>query len=181
MVVEERGYLRSGEEAQLRIARDLTRGAMAIERVSAGRRAVEWISPEGGWMTRDSSTRAMSESELAIELQGLKQEPYAIYHRLARRDPDLRVELREQNRTLHVYDKSERLLCWFLLDGRGGLMGWGNFFDGAINQHWYGPLVDLGDANLPKWGAATTGQFRFEYLSVQLHNRPVEEPSRARR
>lgn len=176
--VEERGFLRSGEVAQLRISRDLERGARRFESVTPTTTIMEWAAPEGGWVMNNGKVTAMPAAELAAELQGLKQEPYSIYHRLARNDEALRVELREQGAMLMVFDRDERVLCWFQLDPRGGLMGWGNFYDGRINQHYYGPLADMGDANLPKWGVASTGTFRFEYISARLTDEPVAEPSR---
>lgn len=175
-VVEERGYLRSGDVAQLTISRDFVTGSRILQRVTPEATFVEWLSPRGGWTMQNGVVTAMPASELAIELQGLKQEPYAIYHRLAHNDSSLRVELRDN--ALYVYESGERLLCWFNLDARRNLSGWGNFYDGSINQHWYGPLTDFGDANLPKFGAQSTGTFRFEYLSARLHDNALAEPDR---
>ena len=87
------------------------------------------------------------------------------------------AQLREDG-ALNIYDGGERLLCWFLLDGKGAPVSWGNFWNGSINQHYYGPLADMGDANLPKWGVSTTGAFRFEYVRAALDDRPVEPPPR---
>jgi hypothetical protein len=120
----------------------------------------------------------MPAGQLAIELQGLRQEPYAIYHRLAHNDPALWLELRDAGARLMVYERDRRVLCWSLRDAMGGLMSWSNFFDGGINQHYYGPLADMGDANLPAWGVSSTGSFRFEYVSARLDDHPVVEPSR---
>ncbi len=127
---------------------------------------------------RDGVVRTLPAEELAVELQGLRQEPYAIYRRLAKRDPALRVDLRDGN-ALYVYDRGEHLLCWFLLDEKGAVIRWANFWNGGINQHYYGPIVDMGDANLPKWGVSATGSFRFEYVRARLEDRPVEPPARA--
>ncbi len=179
--VEQRGFLRSGEVSRQRVTRDLRTGARIIESDSPTRTLVEWLSPAGGWSMRNGEVTPMSASTLAIELQGLKQEPYAVYHRLAWNDAALRVELREQDSMLYVYDSDERVLCWFQLDGKGGALGWGNYFDGRINQHYYGPIGDMGDANLPKWGAASNGSYRFEYVNARLDDAPVAEPGRGAR
>jgi hypothetical protein len=117
----------------------------------------------------------MSAEERASELQGLRQEPYAIYHRIAVDDPGLRVELREDG-TLRFFDATERLLCWLQRAPNGVLLGWGNVYDGAINQHWYGPTADFGDANLPRFGVSSTGSFRFEYLGATLAEGELVEP-----
>ncbi len=172
--VQERVFLRSGEVAQLQIWRDFETGARRMERVTASGRFAEWLSAAGGWETRNGATIALAPEALALELQGLRQEPYAVYSRLARKDPTLRVELRGGD--LYVYDHGEHLLCWFLLDGSGAPVSWGNFWNGRINQHYYGPLGDMGDANLPKWGVSTTGDFRFEYVSARLGGEAVSRP-----
>jgi hypothetical protein len=171
------GFLRSGDVASLRIVRDFESQSRLIER-AAPTPLVEWVSPREGWVRRNGELRRMSGEELAVEIQGLKQEPYSIYHRLAENDPALRVELRENDSVLYAYDADERVLCWFQLDGKGGLVGWGNFFDGSVNQHHYGPIADMGDVNLPRWGAASNGSFRFEYVSARMRNTP-ENPPRA--
>jgi hypothetical protein len=178
MIVRERAFLRSGEVAELTITRDLERGARAIENVTATRRVVEWLSPESGWESRNGASTALSRSALAMELQGLRQEPYAIYHRLAMQDSALRVELRDQIYKLFVYDRNEQVICWFQLDEQRALFGWGNIYDGRINQHYYGPLVRMGDVNLPKWGVASNGSFRFEYVNASLNDEPISEPQR---
>lgn len=176
--VEERAFLPSGDVAELKIWRDLQNGNRRLERSAGNSRFSEWLSANEGFELRNGAIRQLSSEELAQELQGLRQEPYAIYRRLARRDPEIRVQLRDDG-SLHVYDGEERLLCWFLLDGKGAPRSWGNFWNGSINQHYYGPLADMGDANLPKWGVSTTGTFRFEYVRALLDDQPVEPPAQA--
>lgn len=175
--VEERAFQADGQVATLRISRDLETGNRLLERVAGDSRLVEWLATDGGWEMRDGVRRAMPPEELAMELQGLRQEPYAIYRRLARRDPALRVALRNGN-ALYVYDRGERLLCWFILDGAGAVTSWANFYNGAINQHFYGPTVDMGNVNLPRWGVSATGTFRFEYVRGVLDRGEVTPPRR---
>ena len=176
--VAELGYLNSGETAKISVVRDLSRPARRFESVRPSTTIVEWVSPEGGWVRRNGVERLMPPEELAAELQGLRQEPYTIYHRLANDDPGLRVELRD-NRTLYVFDEDERLLCWFQIAPNSVVLGWGNFYDGAINQGWYGPSADMGDANLPRFGVQSGGAFRFEYLSARLREGKLEPDASA--
>jgi hypothetical protein len=128
------------------------------------------VAPDGGWSERNGVRTEMPATELAAELYGLRQEPYFIYHRLATAPSELRVELRDEGASLFVFDKDERLLCWFRLAKNGTMRGWGNFYDGAINENYYGPVADMGDANLPRWGAAANGGFRFEYVRAKLYD-----------
>ena len=170
-------YLPNGETGQLRIWRDFESGSRLFERRTPTGTFREWVAPGEGWITRNGAHQPMPASELAAERYGMPQEPYAVYHRLARNDPALRFELRENGASLFVFDGEERLLCWFRLAPNGVLRGWGNFFDGRINEHYYGPLDDVGDANLPRFGAAANGTFRFEYHEGRLSNAPLTEPA----
>jgi len=175
--VSEKIYPASGNTAEIRIARDFERRARLLVAVTASGTRTEWVSPEGGWVRRNDATTVMAPEQLAVELQGLAQEPYAIYNRIARDDAELRVELRDGS-NLFVFDGDERLLCWFQRAPNGTLLGWGNFYDGAINQHHYGPVVPLGAARLPKFGATASGSYRFEYLSAAFSAAPLEDPER---
>ena len=173
--VEERVYLRTGEVAELRIWRDLHTGARRLERSTPTSTFKEWLAADQGFDSRNGTVRRMPPEELAMERRGLLQEPYAVYRRLALRDPKLRAELRDPH-SLYFFDGDEQLLCWFLLNDQGALVSWANVYNGAINQHYYGPIVDVGDANLPKWGASPTG-FRFEYVAARFLAEPVTPPS----
>lgn len=177
MEVSERGYLANGDQVELRIVRDFTAGSRLLERRAGSGLFVEWVSADRGWTEEAGKRREMPHTERAAEQYGLRQEPYAVYHRLARRDAGLRVELRNQNTRLFVYDRDDRVLCWFRLDAIGRPIGWGNFYDGRINEHYYyGPLQPFDGLSLPRWGVSTTGAFRFEYLAARLSDWPLEEP-----
>ena len=173
--VEERVFLRSGEVAELKIWRDLQTGARRLERKTATQHFKEWLAADSGYDSLNGKRRDLPAVELALERRGLMQEPYAVYRRIALRDPKLLLELRDAN-TLFAIGDDGQVLCWFLLNERGELVSWANFYNGAINQHFYGPLVDVGDANLPKWGASPTG-FRFEYVAARFSAEPVTPPS----
>ena len=178
-IVEEIVHLGNGETGRLWIGRDFERGARLLERTTPTQTYREWVAPEGGWIMRNGELRIMDSAELTTNVRGRRTEPYAIYHRLARNDPALRFELRDNGLSLFVFDGDERLLCWFRLASNGTLRGWGNFYNGRINEHHYGPLVDRGDANVPQFGAeAEVGGFRFEYTRARLRTAPLEEPAR---
>lgn len=174
-MVTENIYPASGNKAEVRVVRDFERRARLLVAVTVNGTRSEWISPEGGWIRRNDVLTAMTPEALAAELQGLAQEPYAIYHRIARDDPDLRVELRDGS-NLFVFEGDERLLCWFQRAPNGTLLGWGNFYDGAINQHHYGPVVEFGAARLPKFGATASGSYRFEYVSAAFSDEAPDVP-----
>lgn len=178
--VTERIYLTSGEVAEVRVSRDLARHVRLLENTTPSRRITEWLSQDKGWLRRNGIVTAMGAEELAAELQGLRQEPYSIYHRLARNDSHLRVEIRDGGR-LFFFDAEERILCWFQVAPNGVLLAWGNFYDGAINQHYYGPVADFGKARLPRFGVSSTGSMRFEYLDARFTDRGPDEPESPRK
>lgn len=180
----ERGYLNNGEILDMRITYDFTRGARRIESTSStGGATVEWLAPDSGWFERDGAVTRSSTSELAINVRAIQQEPYPIYHRIARNDRRLRVELRNNGSALYVFDEDERLLCWFGLWPSGQARSWANFYNGVVNQQFYGPSGRVGAAVLPLWGVQQDGSFRFEHLDANFSNAPLAapRPSRAAR
>jgi hypothetical protein len=132
-----------------------------------GLRRETHYSEAGGWTIRNGVRTVMTPELLAAEIADWKTEPYVIYHRLARRDPGLRLAL-VNDRRLEVYDRtSGELISWFVVDVAGMLVLWGNYYEGKVSEHVYGPLVPFGRFRMPKWGAATDGSWRFEYEVVR--------------
>jgi hypothetical protein len=171
-------YLRNGEMGELKIWRDFERLARRLERVTPTETLIEWLSPEAGWTSTNGRVVPMPPDELAFRLHGLHQEPYMLYHRMAKADPALRLELRDNGRTLAVFDRDERLLSWFNLDDKQELMGWGCYFNGNQIQHYYLAKTDKGNVFLPRFGVFVNGSYRFEYLSAQTTDQPVTAPRR---
>jgi hypothetical protein len=175
LYVKEHAFLKSGEQAVVEIWRDFERLTRHLRVSSPSREYVEVISERAGWSRNNGSVTRMAAAELSEQRQGLRQEPYYVYHRLAKRDPVMTVRLEGTDR-LNVYE-SGKLTCWFVLDGKDRPISWGNHFKGAVNQHWYGPLVPIGPVFLPRWGAAADGRWRFEYLDAALSTDPLELPA----
>lgn len=133
------------------------------------RREAAWTE-RGGWVVRDGVRSEMSEETLREEIAGWRQEPYVMYHKLALRDPSLELKLVDGNR-LEIFDReSDKLLCWFVVDASGALLRWGNYYQGEISEHVYGPLKDFGELTMPAWGTSTTGSWRFDYQEVRPIN-----------
>lgn len=177
LVVQERAFLRSGATANIEIARDFVAGARVVKATTNdGSKRVEIVAPSSGWTIRDGVVSRLEPETLASELEGLRQEPYYIYHRLARGGAGLRMALKHEGRTLEVSDTRGKVLCWFHHDGKGAPIGWGNIFEGAKVEHFYGPYIPLGGGFFPKWGAAYDGSWRLEYLAAEFSNNPLEIP-----
>ncbi|NAY92589.1 hypothetical protein GTQ34_11735 [Muricauda sp. JGD-17] len=172
-IVYEKAFLRNGTEANLKIIRDLDSTTRRIESRTDTSSYIEYIGVENGCTVREGNHEEMEMDVLQMERQGLKQSPYYIYHRLAKGDPHIRVELTEDQNRLNIYDRG-KLLCWFLVDANGKQYSWGNYYNGKLNQHYYGPYKKLGDAILPSWGTSMDGGFRFEYLVSEFLDENVE-------
>ena len=135
------------------------------------RRETVW-SEAGGYTVRDGVRSDMPADRLRSEIADWRQEPHVMYHKLARRDETLDLRLKGDDR-LEIFDReSGELLCWFVVDVSGALLRWGNYYQGEVSEHVYGPLHDFGDVRMPAWGTSTTGSWRFEYEAVQ----PLTEP-----
>ena len=133
-------------------------------------RETEWTA-DSGWTVRNGVRTEMNTAELDLEVAGWVQEPYVMYRRLALRDSTLHLTLSDDHR-LDIYDgRGGRLLSWFVVDASGALLKWGNIYDGAVNEHVYGPLRPFGALRMPRWGTSTTGARRFEYEEVRIIRR----------
>ena len=176
-MVRETVYLANGETADLVVKRNLDDITRWISLSAESFEYEEVLDVTSGWSGRDGNAAAYTPEELAAERRGLEQSPYYVYHRLAKNDPMLRVEWLEEENRLNIYEGSERLLCWFFLDGRGNPMSWANIYNERENRHNYGPMVDVGDANFPKWGAAADASWRFEYVEARFSSEPVSMPA----
>jgi hypothetical protein len=131
------------------------------------------FSEQVGWRVRDGVRTTLSAQELAEEIADWRTEPYVLYHRLARRDSTLRLVMRSPNR-LDVFDNSgSDIIGWFVADSAGALLLWGNYYQGQISEHVYGPLRPLGRFRMPAWGAATDGSWRFEYVEIRASPEPL--------
>lgn len=129
-------------------------------------RETQWTSDEG-WVIRNGSRKDMSQEQLKEEVMNWYQEPYVMYHKLAVRDPSIRLKL-VNDRKLEIYAVTDgRLLCWFRFDKSGKLLIWGNYYQNEISEHVYGPIKKIGEFKMPAWGTSTNGSWRFEYLDIK--------------
>lgn len=156
--------------------RDLEQPAYRSHLTGPGLDRVEVRDEKRGWRVRNGQFSWMTQEQLRTEAAGWRQEPYTIYHRLARRDPALRLELTAENQ-LEIFDQSGHKLCWFVLDAAGAPIKWGNIFDGRVNEHLYGPVKRFGEFKMPAWGTSTDGSWRFEYVEIRLSEKPLALPA----
>ncbi len=174
LTVYEKAFLKNGNVVDLKITRDLEKATRKIESRTKTSFSVEIIEENSGCTRNNDEVNEMSGDILAMERQGLSQSPYYIYHRLAKEDSTLRVELVEDGNRLNVFQGEDQLLCWFLLDDLGQQYSWGNIYNGKINQHFYGPYIQLGQSRFPAWGSSMDGRFRFEYVMAEFKNESPE-------
>jgi hypothetical protein len=177
-VTREIAYLANGEQGTVEIERDFVNGLRHLRLVTPTVTIVQWTGSNDSWRSRNGVVTIAPPHRLLVERQIARQEPYAIFHRIAIDDPTLRVEQRDERRQLVFFDNDERVLSWFNLDAKGGLIGWGSHGDGVLDQFFYGPLHDVGNVNLPKFGSSTTGGYRFEYISGTARAGTIVPPQR---
>ncbi|MCG8435794.1 MAG: hypothetical protein MJA83_17365 [Gammaproteobacteria bacterium] len=173
LITVQRVYRRSnGEMGINKIWRGLDEHTRAIQYESPVYQFKEYLGRNNGWRSRNGEKEEIPTEELQQELRDLRQSPYYVYRRLAKGGKGLTVELVEDGRRLNVYE-NDKILCWFLLDGKGVPYSWGNFYQGRVSQHFYGPLFDAGEAKFPRWGSAIDGSWRFEYIYAYFVATPV--------
>jgi hypothetical protein len=175
--VRERAYhLRFGGPLQADFWRDFDQPAYHSRVTGAGLdRTTAWDTL-GGWRVREGVFSRFGSDELAMEIAGSRREPYRIYRALARRDAALRVSLQDGNR-LVFSDRGGLTVCWFVLDASGAPLKWGNVYDGRVNEHTYGPLVQFGSFRMPAWGTSADGSWRFEYVAISASSETLRLPA----
>jgi hypothetical protein len=128
---------------------------------------------DSGWSINKGVITKMEAEDLFEEWKGSQQEPYRIYHRIARKDSNLVIKLVGESR-LDFYERNGRKLCWILIDKSNAPVSWGNIYRSRLNQHNYGPLKQFGNIYMPTWGVSIDAVFRFEYTDIKLLNEELK-------
>ena len=157
--------------------RSYTKPAHMEKYTGVGVDFLEARDANGGYTQNKGKIEKLSEEDLAAEWKGSQQEPYQIYHRIARQDTNLIIKMAGESR-LDFYEKTGRHLCWIIIDKTNAPVSWGNIYRGRLNQHVYGPLKKFGDVFMPAWGSSIDANFRFEYLDVRLYKEELVLPAK---
>ena len=91
-------------------------------------------------------------------------EIYVMYHRLAKGDPDLRLEKNDDNSFTAFDENLDRRLGTFWINADGELYRW-RHDDGT--EYIYGPHRKFGLISFPDWGTQVDGSWSFYYVDVR--------------
>jgi hypothetical protein len=163
-----------GEPAELRvvITMDFERPRIRIETWGRGLHVVRAIDGDRHWrLTRDGKVEPLSPELLEGDRRFHAGHVYRTLHRIARRDPAIRLAV-GKDRRLEVYESGKRI-AWYALDRRGQPYLYGAHDDeaGSIFGPW---LHEEGGIRHPVWVTRDGGKWRALLTKLQV-NAPLEE------
>jgi hypothetical protein len=132
----------------------------------------------GGWTFRNGTMTELNRERLQEQVGWWPREIYTMYHRLAKEDRSLRLHTvaGSPKRFLILDDATAEDLCWFEVDGDGGIVKWHTRFGTSEVEYVYGPLKQFGPIRMPAWGTLVNGSFRFSYEAAELRASPPVAP-----
>lgn len=146
---------------------DFTRQRFRIETTAPGIKVVRVIDEARNWrLTRQGSIEAIPADVLKEDLDWYAAHVYRTLHRIAMRDPSLRLASGPRDR-LEVYESNKRI-AWFALDERGEPYAFGAHNDdvGSICGPW-----DFSQDGIrhPIWVARPDGSWRAAIKSLTVN------------
>lgn len=159
------------------ISMDFTRPRFRIETVAADRHVIRVIDGDRDWRrTRDGAIEAVPADVRADDLRWYAGHVYRTIHRIARRDPSLRLAIGDGGR-LDVYEGGARI-AWYRLDVRGEPYAFGGPADdvGSVSGPW---TFERAGIRHPSWVARPDGSWRAQLLALEV-NAPLENALFAR-
>jgi hypothetical protein len=159
------------------ISMDFTRPRFRIETVAADRHVIRVIDGDRDWRrTRDGTIEAVPADVRADDLRWYAGHVYRTIHRIARRDPTLRLAVGDGGR-LDVYEGDGRI-AWYRLDVRGEPYAFGGPADevGSVSGPW---TFERAGIRHPSWVARPDGSWRAQLVALEV-NAPLEDALFAR-
>jgi hypothetical protein len=165
---------RDGEPSQLRvvITMDFERPRFRIETRGDGLDIVRVIDGDRSWrVTRDGSVAPVPADTLAEDRRWYQGHIYRTLHRIAKRDPVLRLAVGKEGR-LEVHEGEARI-AWYALDRRGQPYRYGAHADdtGAIFGPWD---ADVNGIRHPVWVSRDDGKWRAMLKRLDV-NVPLDD------
>jgi hypothetical protein len=168
------------------ITMDFTRPRIRIETTAPGLHLIRVIDGQRQWrMNREGAIEDIPAEVLLEDRRWYAGHVYRTLHRIAARDPALRLGIGRENR-LEIYERAARI-AWFALDARGEPYAFGAHDDdvGSISGPW--DFIEEGIRH-PAWVARPDGSWRAMIKELEINTpltdamfaRPGESESRAR-
>jgi hypothetical protein len=171
-----------GEPSVLRvvITMDFTRPRFRIETRGEGLDLIRVIDGDRNWrITREGTVAPVSSDTLAEDRRWYQGHVYRTLHRIAKRDPAIRLGIGNGDR-LEVHEGGARI-AWYLLDRRGQPYRYGAHDDdtGAIFGPWE---TSPGGISHPVWVSRDDGKWRAMLkrldVNVALDDKRFAPPDR---
>jgi hypothetical protein len=168
------------------IAMDFTRPRIRIETTARGLHLIRVIDGQRHWrLNREGDIEDIPAEVLREDRRWYAGHVYRTLHRVAARDPALRIGIGRQDR-LEIYEGAARI-AWFALDARGEPYAFGAHDDdiGSISGPW--DFVQ-GGIRHPAWVARPDGSWRAMVKALEINAaltdamfaRPEESETKAR-
>ena len=159
------------------ITMDFTRPRFRIETTAPGLRVVRVIDGPRNWrLTRQGTIEDVPADLVREDRQWYAGHVYRTLHRIAARDPALRVAIGTRGR-LEVYESDARI-AWFALDARGEPYAYGAHADDAGSI--FGPWDFVRDGiRHPIWVSSPDGSWRAAIKTLTINAR-LEDSTFAR-
>lgn len=149
------------------ISMDFTAPRFRIDSTAPGLTVARAIDGERDWrQMRDGTVQPMAEDFRTEELRWYGGHVYRTLHRIAARDPAIRLDLAEDGR-LQVFE-GDRRIAWYRLDARGEPYAFGAHDDeqGAISGPW--DFVQDGIRH-PVWVSNRDGTWRARLSRLEIN------------
>ncbi len=149
------------------ITLDLTRPRFRIETTAPDLHVIRVIDAERDWrLSRTGSIEAVPADTRAGDVQWYAGHVYRTIHRIARRDPALRLETDASQRLL-VYEGATRI-AWYKLDARYEPYAFGAHQDevGSLAGRWLMQSVGI---KHPAWTSSADGTWRAQLVSLAVN------------
>jgi hypothetical protein len=127
----------------------------------------------GGSGVKEGEHYRFGEDRMRDELAFWPVHLYTIYHRLAAGDDSLSVGAGENGSVVLEDTQTGVYLGGLRVSARGEPMWWNGRTAYNDETYVYGPLGDYGSLRMPRWGASTNGQWRYELLDFELDEKPL--------
>lgn len=128
-----------------------------------------WWDERGVYQTVNGrpNTANLPENIHQLVLDYWPGEIYVMYHRLAKGDPGLRLELSgERDFTAYDAETGDRL-GRFWINAEGDMYRWRHGSEEEPVEYIYGPHKEFGEISFPEWGTQVDGSWMFEYVEVR--------------
>lgn len=140
---------------------------------TSNRKTTRVTRADSGWTLRDDEFSELTRERARQFAEFWARSEYVLYHRMAKGDPTLRVVKASGDRLEFFDAESGEGIGWFQLNSENEVVKWrAPFAEDVVIEYVFGPFIDFGDIRMPKWGAQTNGNFRFENLDFKISQDP---------